>query len=547
MRLGILTSHPIQYQAPWFRALAQVADVEVFFAHRQSAAEQGQAGFGQAFEWDVDLLSGYNHHFLKNISVQPSVNVYAGCDTPEIGDIISGKQKLGKQKAEIQKAKAESGKLKTEIRGGKTESEKQKAEMEGGSFSSQLSVAPKHGEGGSTFNSSPFDVFIVNGWYLKSYRQAVRACRAAGIPVLVRGDSQLGTPRAWFKRLGMEVKQRWLLRQFDGFLTVGQRNREYLEHFGVPPAKIFFVPHFVDNEWFARRANQARGVGRVATETKDDRPETIDESPKSEVQSPRSALRAKWGADEHTVVALFVGKFQPKKRPLDLIRAMARLKGKKAESGKPKTEIGAFQPSTFNFQLCHNIVAVFVGAGELEKELREEAENLGLMEKVEGGADTADRGKPKAEIQNPQLESGNIQHSTFNIQHSSVQVCFAGFKNQSELPGCYAAADVLVLPSDGGETWGLVVNEAMACGLPAIVSDAVGCAPDLIEEGKTGWTFPLGDTEALAERLMALAKMKAAGHNFASALKTKLQTYSLATAVAETVRAAEIVTRAKSR
>ena len=53
---------------------------------------------------------------------------------------------------------------------------------------------------------------------------------------------------------------------------------------------------------------------------------------------------------------------------------------------------------------------------------------------------------------------------------------FAGFRNQSELPRYLAAADVLVLPSDAGETWGLVVNEAMACGLPAIVSRAAGCA-----------------------------------------------------------------------
>jgi glycosyltransferase involved in cell wall biosynthesis len=76
-----------------------------------------------------------------------------------------------------------------------------------------------------------------------------------------------------------------------------------------------------------------------------------------------------------------------------------------------------------------------------------------------------------------------------------------GFVNQSELPAVYASADVLVLPSDGQETWGLVVNEAMACGIPAIVSDAVGCGPDLIEPGLTGATFPLGDVAALASAI----------------------------------------------
>src|SRR2546425_4634910 len=57
-----------------------------------------------------------------------------------------------------------------------------------------------------------------------------------------------------------------------------------------------------------------------------------------------------------------------------------------------------------------------------------------------------------------------------------------GFVNQSEMVRVYAAADCLALPSDGRETWGLVVNEALATGLPCIVSDRVGCAPDLVDE-----------------------------------------------------------------
>ncbi len=65
-----------------------------------------------------------------------------------------------------------------------------------------------------------------------------------------------------------------------------------------------------------------------------------------------------------------------------------------------------------------------------------------------------------------------------------------------------------MLPSNGDETWGLVVNEAMACGLPAIVSDAVGCQPDLIEEHRTGFSFPCGDTYALMERLRLLEQKK---------------------------------------
>jgi glycosyltransferase involved in cell wall biosynthesis len=67
------------------------------------------------------------------------------------------------------------------------------------------------------------------------------------------------------------------------------------------------------------------------------------------------------------------------------------------------------------------------------------------------------------------------------------------------MPEAYAAADAIVLPSDAGETWGLVANEAMASGLPAIVSDAAGCGPDLIRSGVTGAVFPCGSIEELAE------------------------------------------------
>jgi glycosyltransferase involved in cell wall biosynthesis len=80
-------------------------------------------------------------------------------------------------------------------------------------------------------------------------------------------------------------------------------------------------------------------------------------------------------------------------------------------------------------------------------------------------------------------------------------VRFVGFVNQSEVPRYQGLTDVLVLPSHA-ETWGLVVNEAMAAGCAVIVSDACGCAPDLVEQGTNGFTYPAGDVDALAE-LMA--------------------------------------------
>jgi glycosyltransferase involved in cell wall biosynthesis len=368
MKLGILTSHPIQYQAPWFRALAAEVDVTVFFAHQPDAKQQG-VGFGVELQWDVDLLSGYRSQLLQNISANPNVDEFHGCDTPEIEERIAA--------------------------------------------------------GG-------FDVFLVNGWYLKSYRQAMSACRRHGVPIMVRGDSQLATPRSWVKRALKQIHHRHLLSGFSAFLTVGQRHREYLLHYGVKPEKIHLVPHFIDNDWFAARA-----------------------------QVDRAKLRTSWGAAEEDFVTLFVGKFEPKKRPMDLLRTTG------------------------------DHLRVFVGSGGLGEELRAAA---------------------------------------------TSKTHFAGFKNQSELPACYAAADCLVLPSDGGETWGLVVNEAMACGIPAIVSDACGCAPDMISAGETGFTFPLGDVNALSDRIARLRKLK---QDFRPALAVKLRQHSLEAATRGTLRAAE--------
>lgn len=74
---------------------------------------------------------------------------------------------------------------------------------------------------------------------------------------------------------------------------------------------------------------------------------------------------------------------------------------------------------------------------------------------------------------------------------------FKGFVNQTKLGQYFLASDVFVLPSYY-ETWGLVVNEAMQFGLPVIVSDMVGCYPDLVPDGITGFVFPSGNSSALA-------------------------------------------------
>jgi len=119
---------------------------------------------------------------------------------------------------------------------------------------------------------------------------------------------------------------------------------------------------------------------------------------------------------------------------------------------------------------------------------------------------------------------------------------FTGFLNQSEMPLAYRAADSLVLPSDAGETWGLVVNEAMACGLPAIVSDRVGCRADLVLEGETGLSFPFGDLERLGQQMKSLVAAPARARAMGAAARERVcRDYSVGRAAAGVMQAAEAV------
>jgi glycosyltransferase involved in cell wall biosynthesis len=359
LKVGLIVSHPIQYQVPWFRELSKHVELTVYFACQADSHVDEEFGF--TVKWDTDLVSGYDHMFLKNISNLPSPDRFGGCDTPEIASIIK---------------------------------------------------------------SGQFDAFIVSGWYLKSYLQAALACYLGGVPLLVRGDSQLGSSNRFRFLKGIVYPP--LLRMVDGFLSVGVRFKEYLQHFKVPESRIFFVPHCVDNENFS-------GISGAVQQHD----------------------RGKW------LRLLFVGKLIPKKRPLDLVEALSLLQEREIDAQ-----------------------GVFVGTGELEDDIRQLAREL------------------------------------------CVNIEMMGFVNQSELPKVYVSADLLVLPSDYGETWGLVVNESMACGLPAIVAEAVGSAPDLVDNGLTGLTYAYGDVNNLAEQIEAFLPRLGSGE-VVDALREKMESYSI--------------------
>jgi glycosyltransferase involved in cell wall biosynthesis len=121
-------------------------------------------------------------------------------------------------------------------------------------------------------------------------------------------------------------------------------------------------------------------------------------------------------------------------------------------------------------------------------------------------------------------------------------VRFCGFRNQSELPRFFDLATVFVLPSRH-EPWGLIVNEVMNAGRAVIVSDEVGCQPDLIEDGVEGCVFPAGDVEGLTDALRRVLATPETAVAMGQRAFAKIQTWDFEEDVRGLKRAIAQVTR----
>ncbi len=126
------------------------------------------------------------------------------------------------------------------------------------------------------------------------------------------------------------------------------------------------------------------------------------------------------------------------------------------------------------------------------------------------------------------------------------RVRFLGFVNQSKLPGVYVASDLLNLPSEY-EPWGLVVNEAMNCGVPAVVSDRVGSGRDLIDGHDTGFVYPVGDLEALANILRQVLPDRERLRLMGDAARQRMETWSFREHIEGLIMAVEKAAQCKER
>jgi glycosyltransferase involved in cell wall biosynthesis len=211
VRLAYLVSHPIQYQAPLLRRIAEEPDIDltVFFGSDFSVRGYRDEGFGVGVKWDIPLLDGYRHEFLPRLRDRGMVSVAS----PLSHGIVS------------------------RLRGG---------------------------EGGDAAGDAAFDALWVHGYATVNAMHGILAAKALGIPVLLRAESWLGDRGRSAARLALKRAMFAGLRPLvDGVLPIGTLNAEYWRTYFGDEVAQFPMPYAVDNDYFARRAREAE-AGRAS-------------------------------------------------------------------------------------------------------------------------------------------------------------------------------------------------------------------------------------------------------------------------------------------
>ena len=236
VRLAVVLSHPTQYYSPWFRWLRAHTALEfrVFYLWQAGVSAQPDPEFLKTFQWDVDLLSGYEHEFVPNVAASPGTGRFWGLRNPTLTSRLAAWRP---------------------------------------------------------------EAVLLFGYAYASHLRLILWARRRGVPLVFRGDSHLlGRPSPGWLRAGL---LRLLYRQFAAVTWVGRANRDYFATLGVPPSRLFFAPHAVNEELF--------------------------DPARPEHQAAASALRRQLGIAPTTRVVLFAGKFIPAKQPRELLEAFLAL------------------------------------------------------------------------------------------------------------------------------------------------------------------------------------------------------------------------------
>lgn len=199
-RLAIISSHPIQYYAPWFRYLTQYTNlsIRVFYLWDFGVTSQPDREFNQAIQWDIPLLEGYESEFVPNCSARPGTGHFWGLQNPT----------LAKQVGQFQ----------------------------------------------------PDAVLMMNYNYASLYRFLWEWQQT---PLLFRGDSHRLLPEQGIKARLKQQWIRQIYQRFQAVLYVGQANYGYFRDHGVAPERLFFSPHAIENQRFVSEVGSAHDEARI--------------------------------------------------------------------------------------------------------------------------------------------------------------------------------------------------------------------------------------------------------------------------------------------
>jgi len=297
-------------------------------------------------------------------------------------------------------------------------------------------------------------VIIFTGYACASFWIAAAAAKFSGTALLFGTDATTLRSRDaqnW-KTPVKSVLLPAIFRLSDIAIATSEGTAQFLHTLRIPQERIVLVPFVVDNDWWSQQAEKAN----------------------------QADVRTQWNLPESWPVVLFCAKFQPWKRPHDVLRAFAK-------AGVP------------------DAVLAFAGDGPLRASLEAESRTLGIADRVR----------------------------------------FLGFVPQSKLPGLYRCADLMVLPSES-DACPTVVCEAMVCGCPVVISDEIRGRFELVQPGKTGFVFPCGNVDELAEILRKVLPDKVALKSLSDAARVRMETWSLNENVEGIVSAVKKATRARN-
>jgi glycosyltransferase involved in cell wall biosynthesis len=213
-RVAFVNSHPIQYFVPLYRRINASDDIEAVpvYLTRHGLRGDIDPGFGQAFTWDIDLLSGTNPIFAKGAESRALNPGPLRMIVPDIWRII---------------------------------------------------------------RNGDFDAVVIHGHNFGANHVAALAAKSRGIPVLTRGETHLGLPMSPLKTAVRKVIMSAYYRLFGGFLTIGTLNRAFYRAMGVPESRIFSFPYTVDNDRMIAAATLSadeRTAWRARIGVTDDKP-----------------------------------------------------------------------------------------------------------------------------------------------------------------------------------------------------------------------------------------------------------------------------------